>query len=1738
MSKALPKRSRLLAGCAGAALALALPVGGEAPARAQGIQANGTVTFGTAQINQTGPNQTTISVSGPTTVIDWRPDVLNGNALDFLPTGSSALFRNNPTAQVPANFAVLNRILPAPNGNAAVINGNVISQFFDGNGFPSASGFIAFYSPTGILAGSTARFDVGQLMLTTLDPTQGSFDGFAQSGLGLRLVGAQGSTARISVAPGAQILATPENAFFALVAADVEMRGTARINGSHVYVAAQEVNLDFDNGLFSIMVPVGTAAAGAVLTLDGTIGGPSSTGAADNHMIYAVARAATDPIAMLLRGNLGFDPALAAGVVNGEIILSANFDVNGRLVEGGSVRDGVNAAFQQKSPTTARADIDIVDAGVSSSLLAIGSHRVTAAATGANSAYAANLLLVGRERAELLATGGRTLTIAGDVLVDSRDFGVTGVLRQQTGISDGVGGTALIEASGGSAITVSGEARVLADAFAGGEIIQGVAGAARGGTATISGNGGTVDISGPASVSARGVGSNLINIVTGAESRGGTAELRVRSGGTVTIRQSLAVLADAVGAQGTLQTASSVSHAFGGIARIALLGGGGAISVQGSALVDASAVGGAGNTTGAGAIGDAGEATVSTLDSGRIAVGGVLRIAANGLGGINAGGTGGVGLGGRASALTEAGGVIDVTGDFFANAGGTGGIGQVGGNGAGGIAGAIARIGRIGIGGGANVNASGFGGTVDFGFGGAGGAGRGGSALLQAEGTLAQTASLAVTGAGIVLAEGTGGNGGISDGASIAAGRGGDAFGGEATVPNQADPAFASGAFVLAGSDNGTITIGGLLTASSNAFAGSGGNGDGAFLGGPGGNAFGGRTQIGLALFGQNGALGAGRASFGDVIATADGIGASSGLTAPIIPSGAGGNGTGGTAQLSLRAGQVTAGVISLQANGTGGLGNLAGTGSGGRATVVGTLGARLTANGLLAQANGLGGLSETANGGAGIGGAAEVALTGTTITLAAGAQAGPANLSVRADGSGGFGGPGGTIGSGRGGQASLSLTGGSLTTTDLLVSAQGSALGPTGQIGGAANGGLAALVLGGAATISAITATVTSSAATGAGGTAQGGLATLDIATGSTAALTAADLFVFADASGADPADLANGAGSFAVNARGGNFNLGRLTASAIGNRLPPGPLASQLLAEGGNINVTGDLTGTTFGDVLVRHGAGGIIGSTGTGPTATAVQLDARGTVTLASDGGASGGLGGRTINLLAGRTILLGGNIAAAGGLVSLTANRGGGAPLALPPVSVIGLPPVSVIAMAPGSRINAGTGTVTLRLLDGAGDPQRANGAITLANITARRIDARNFGTGAGSNIEVRAGSVLTASGTGRAIDLAALNGEVLNLAGDPGLVLTGGGHYGIFAATPTGSQIGSLANYARRYNVLTATAYDALNPGGNFAAFRVTPVLTVTANTASRFYGSANPAFSANIAGFFPGDSVADLVGALQFLTGANGTSPVGQYALGVAQGTLASPQGYQFAFAPGVLNVTARPITITAGNFSRIYGNANPALTFTVGGQGLVNGDQLSGALASTAGLTTGVGSYAITQGTLAASANYVLSFVGGQLTITPRPITITADNLSKILGLTDPPLTFTLGGLGLVNGDQLTGALARDPGERIATFAIRQGTLTASANYALTFVPGTLTINAPPTPQGINNPISFAPPLVIAATAPPIAGQEGQRFGSDFPEQPEAPLISEDPLLDDPVASGSDSALYGGGATSPEGER
>jgi hypothetical protein len=162
-------------------------------------------------------------------------------------------------------------------------------------------------------------------------------------------------------------------------------------------------------------------------------------------------------------------------------------------------------------------------------------------------------------------------------------------------------------------------------------------------------------------------------------------------------------------------------------------------------------------------------------------------------------------------------------------------------------------------------------------------------------------------------------------------------------------------------------------------------------------------------------------------------------------------------------------------------------------------------------------------------------------------------------------------------------------------------------------------------------------------------------------------------------------------------------------------------------------------------------------------------------------------------------------------------------------------------------------------------------------------------------------------------------------------------------------------------------------------------LTVTANNASMTYGGTLPAFTASYSGFQNGDSQGVLTGSPSLTTTATSSSPVGNYSITAAQGTLTA-QNYTFVFVNGSLTINKATLTVSANNLTVNYGSTLPQLTYTV--SGFVNGDTLtvlSGApaLSTTATNRSLPGTYPITisQGTLAAT-NYTFTFVNGTLTI------------------------------------------------------------------------------------------------------------------------------------------------------------
>jgi hypothetical protein len=205
--------------------------------------------------------------------------------------------------------------------------------------------------------------------------------------------------------------------------------------------------------------------------------------------------------------------------------------------------------------------------------------------------------------------------------------------------------------------------------------------------------------------------------------------------------------------------------------------------------------------------------------------------------------------------------------------------------------------------------------------------------------------------------------------------------------------------------------------------------------------------------------------------------------------------------------------------------------------------------------------------------------------------------------------------------------------------------------------------------------------------------------------------------------------------------------------------------------------------------------------------------------------------------------------------------------------------------------------------------------------------------------------------------------------------------------------------------------------------------------------------------------------------------------------------------------VAPAPLTVTASSPSKVYGAMLPALSFTT--SAFVNGDTaataLTGALSTTATAASPVASYPISQGTLAA-ANYTITFVAGSLSITPAPLKITADNKTKEIGATDPPLTFTAATF--VNGDTASSLTTQPTLSTTATTSSPVGSypITVSGavdpNYKITYVSGTLTVTAAGTATNTTlssnaNPAMFGQRVTFVAFVSPAGGSQSKPTGS-----------------------------------------
>ena len=236
-------------------------------------------------------------------------------------------------------------------------------------------------------------------------------------------------------------------------------------------------------------------------------------------------------------------------------------------------------------------------------------------------------------------------------------------------------------------------------------------------------------------------------------------------------------------------------------------------------------------------------------------------------------------------------------------------------------------------------------------------------------------------------------------------------------------------------------------------------------------------------------------------------------------------------------------------------------------------------------------------------------------------------------------------------------------------------------------------------------------------------------------------------------------------------------------------------------------------------------------------------------------------------------------------------------------------------------------------------------------------------------------------------------------------------------------------------------------------YKITPkAVTVTADDKSKVYGETDPALTAAVSGTIGNDTV-------DYSLSRDAGEAVGDYAI-TASGE-AEQGNYTVTYNPGTLTITKKgTLTVTGTSYNHEY-DAN--VHGTAASVNVTEGTKVSykvgedGEWTEEVPTIKDVGSKEVT--VKAENPNYETAEDRYTLTVTPKAVTVTAEDKSKVYGEEDPELTATVSGT--IGDDTVDYSLSREEGEAVGNYAITASGEEKQGNYTVTYNPGTLTIIA-----------------------------------------------------------------------------
>ena len=190
------------------------------------------------------------------------------------------------------------------------------------------------------------------------------------------------------------------------------------------------------------------------------------------------------------------------------------------------------------------------------------------------------------------------------------------------------------------------------------------------------------------------------------------------------------------------------------------------------------------------------------------------------------------------------------------------------------------------------------------------------------------------------------------------------------------------------------------------------------------------------------------------------------------------------------------------------------------------------------------------------------------------------------------------------------------------------------------------------------------------------------------------------------------------------------------------------------------------------------------------------------------------------------------------------------------------------------------------------------------------------------------------------------------------------------------------------------SYDPDNPPTDIYPSHHHENVTITANSYTIAYGDDLPEFEYTT-------TWAALSGTPEITCDATKTSPVGTYPIVVSKGSVTYTKT---SFVNGTLTITKAPLTIKAGNYTKVEGEENPA--FTLAYEGFRNNETSAvltkqPTVSCSATEDSPAGSYPVTVSG-AETQNYEINYVAGTLTVTAKGGGSGGDNPDAIITIAD----------------------------------------------------------------------------------------------------------------------------------------